>query len=108
MFPRCGAFVTVTLSLVLVSCGGGGGSSASECRAAATAQAMAEDAYVAAITAHDEAHTMGHDDHPDTDDQTFTRRVDLIVAVEATGHAGDGPHTVNWHGHPCREHSRDR
>ena len=85
MFPRCGAFATVTLSLVLVSCGGGGGgSSASERRAAATAQAMAEDAYVAAITAHDAAHAASSDEHPDTDDQTFTSRVDLIVATEAT------------------------
>ncbi len=86
MLIRCGAFATLILSLVLVSCGGVG-SSASECRSAAAAQAVAEDAYVSAITAHDEAHAAGSADHPDTDDETFTRRVDLIVAAEATRRA---------------------
>ncbi len=85
MLIRCRALAAVVLSLVLVSCGGG--VSASECRSAAAAQAMAEDAYVAAITAHDEAHAMGDVDHPDSDDETFTRRVDLIVAAEATRRA---------------------
>ncbi len=87
MLIRCRALAAVVLSLVLVSCGGGSGVSASECRSAAAAQAIAEDAYVAAITAHDEAHAMGDVDHPDSDDETFTRRVDLIVAAEATRRA---------------------
>ncbi len=82
MCRRSVTLAAVSLSLALASCGGS--VSASECRAAATAQAAAEDAYVAAITVHDAAHAASSDEHPDTDDQTFTSRVDLIVATEAT------------------------
>ena len=82
MINRSLTIAAVVLPLALASCGGG--VSASECRAAANAQAEAENAYITAITAHDAAHTLGNDDHPDTDDQTFTSRVDLIVATEAT------------------------
>ncbi len=81
-------FLTITsvvLPFALASCGGG--VSASKCRAAATAQAQAEDAYIATIAAHEEAHTAGNDDHRDIDEQTLTRRVDLIVATEATRQA---------------------
>ncbi len=84
---RSAALATVAFSLALVSCSDGAGVSASECLAAATAQAAAEDAYLAALRTHDEVHTVGNDDHPDTDDQTFTNRVDLIVATEATRRA---------------------
>ena len=86
MLNRSLTIAAVVLPLALASCGGDS-VSASECRAAATAQALAEDAYLAALRTHDEAHTVGNDDHPDTDDQTLTRRVDMIVAVEATQRA---------------------
>ena len=86
MLNRSLAIAAIVLPLASASCAGGG-SSASECRAAAETQALAEDAYVAAITAHEEAHAAGSDDHPDTDDHTFTRRVDMIVATEATRRA---------------------
>ena len=83
MSTRSGALASISLSLVLTGCGGSG-MSATDCRAAAAAQAQAEDAYVAAITAHEQAHTAGNDDHSDIDEQTLTRRIDLIVATEAT------------------------
>ncbi len=78
----------VCLALVAVSCGGGG--SVSECRAAAMAQAVAEDAYIAALTAasgdHDHAPSSDHD-HAEIDEQVITSRVDVIVATEATRRA---------------------
>ena len=78
-------FVVVALSLMLAGCSGG--VSASGCHAAAAAQAEAENAYVAAIAAHDEAHAIGNDAHPDTDDETIARRIDLIIATEASAGA---------------------
>ena len=78
-------FAVVALSLMLAGCSGG--VSTSGCHAAAVAQAEAEDAYLAAIAAHDEAHAFGTDAHPDTDDETMARRVELIIATESTARA---------------------
>ncbi len=73
------------LALVLAGCSGG--ASVSECRAAALSQAQAEDAYLAALTAHEAQHSAGNDAHPDTDDLMLNARVDLIVAAESTRRA---------------------
>lgn len=77
----------VVVALSLMSAGCSGGVSASGCHAAAVAQAEAENAYLAAIAAHEEAHATGNDSHPDTDDETMSRRVELIIATEATAGA---------------------
>lgn len=75
----------IALSLLLASCGDG--RSSSECRSAATAQAEAEAEYLAALEAHQVEHATGNSNHPEMDDRTFTSRVDMIIATEATERA---------------------
>ena len=82
------ALAVVCLALATVSCGSGG--SVSECRAAARVQAVAEDAYIVALTAasddHDHAPSDDHD-HAEIDELVIASRVDVIVAAEATRRA---------------------
>ena len=84
-------FVTLAVvCLALAAVGWSGGGSVSECRATARVQAVAEDAYIAALTAangdHDHAPSDDHD-HAAIDERVIASRVDVIVAVEATRRA---------------------
>ncbi|MDE0702039.1 MAG: hypothetical protein F4Y27_01210 [Acidimicrobiaceae bacterium] len=81
------------LAVVAISCGAGAGAeSVAECHAAAMAQAVAEDAYIAALTVvsdddgHRHAPSDDHD-HAEIEERVIASRVDVILATEATRRA---------------------